>query len=94
MENLDKVLKENKKVLIDFYADWCGPCRMLSPIIEEVKKEVTDVLVTKINVDEFPDIASRYGVRSIPTLIYIKDGEVVNQMIGVKPKKDILNMLQ
>lgn len=94
MENLNSVLKENKKVLIDFYADWCGPCRMLSPIIEEVKKEVTDVLVMKINVDEFPELAAKYGVRSIPTLVYIKDGEVNNQMIGVKPKKDIINMLQ
>ncbi len=94
MENLNSVLKENKKVLIDFYADWCGPCRMLSPIIEEVKKEVTDVLVMKINVDEFPELAAKYGVRSIPTLVYIKDGAVNNQMIGVKPKKDIINMLQ
>lgn len=94
MENLDQILKDNEKVLIDFYADWCGPCRMLSPIVEEIKKERSDVKVIKINVDENPQLAGSYGVRSIPTLVYIKDGKLVNQMIGVRPKKDILNMIQ
>ncbi|MFA7367595.1 MAG: thioredoxin [Bacilli bacterium] len=94
MENFDQILKDNEKVLIDFYADWCGPCRMLSPIVEEIKKERSDVKVIKINVDENPQLAGSYGVRSIPTLVYIKDGKLVNQMIGVRPKKDILNMIQ
>lgn len=94
MENLDQILKDNEKVLIDFYADWCGPCRMLSPIVEEIKNERTDVKVIKINVDENPQLAGAYGVRSIPTLVYIKDGKLANQMIGVRPKKDILSMIQ
>ncbi|MFA5542858.1 MAG: thioredoxin [Bacilli bacterium] len=94
MENLDQILKDNEKVLIDFYADWCGPCRMLSPIVEEIKNERKDVKVIKINVDENPQLAGAYGVRSIPTLVYIKDGKLANQMIGVRPKKDILSMIQ
>lgn len=94
MENLNQILKDNEKVLIDFYADWCGPCRMLSPIVEEIKNERTDVKVIKINVDENPQLAGAYGVRSIPTLVYIKDGKLANQMIGVRPKKDILSMIQ
>lgn len=94
MENLDQILKDNQKVLIDFYADWCGPCRMLSPIVEEIKNERKDVKVIKINVDENPQLAGAYGVRSIPTLVYIKDGKLANQMIGVRPKKDILSMIQ
>lgn len=94
MENLNQILKDNEKVLIDFYADWCGPCRMLSPIVEEIKNERKDVKVIKINVDENPQLAGAYGVRSIPTLVYIKDGKLANQMIGVRPKKDILSMIQ
>ena len=95
MENLQQVFKENQQVLIDFYADWCGPCKMLAPVIEEVKKETADFLkVIKVNVDDNPEIASQYGVRSIPTLVYIRDGKVVNQAVGFRPKKDILKMVE
>lgn len=94
MENFNQILKENEKVLVDFYADWCGPCRMLSPIVEEIKNERSDIKVVKVNVDENPQLAGAYGVRSIPTLVYIKDGKLANQMIGVRPKKDILSMIQ
>ena len=95
MDKLQEVLKENQNVLIDFYADWCGPCRMLAPVIEEVKAETADYLkVVKINVDDNPEIASQYGVRSIPTLVFVKDGKVVNQAVGFRPKKDILKMVQ
>lgn len=95
MEKLQQIFKENEKVLIDFYADWCGPCRMLAPVIEEIKVEAADYLkVVKINVDDNPEIASQYGVRSIPTLVYVKDGKVANQMVGFRPKKDILKMVQ
>lgn len=94
MENLQKIFEENSKVLIDFYADWCGPCRMLAPIIEEIKKEATDVKVVKINVDENMAIAEQFGVRNIPTLVIVKDGKVVKQAAGFRPKKDILQMLE
>lgn len=94
MVSLPKIFSEHEKVLIDFYADWCGPCRMLAPIIEEIKNEVSDVKVVKINVDENQEIASQYGVRSIPTLVYVKDGKVVKQAVGFRPKKDILQMFE
>ena len=94
MENLQQVFQENAKVLIDFYADWCGPCRMLAPIIEEIKNEVKDLKVVKINVDENQQVAAQYGVRSIPTLVVVKDGKVAKQAVGFRPKKDILQMLE
>ncbi|MDD3191967.1 MAG: thioredoxin [Bacilli bacterium] len=95
MVDLQKIFQENNKVLIDFYADWCGPCRMLAPVIEEVKKETAGTLhVVKVDVDANPQIAAQYGVRSIPTLAYIKDGKLVKQAVGFKSKKDILNMIQ
>ena len=94
MENLQKTFQENAKVLIDFYADWCGPCRMLAPVIEEVKNDVKDVKVVKINVDENQEIAAQYGVRSIPTLVVVKDGKVAKQAVGFRSKKDILQMLE
>lgn len=93
--DLQKVLSENENVLIDFYADWCGPCKMLAPVIEEVKTETADFLkVVKVNVDDNPELASQYGVRSIPTLVFVKNGKVVDQSIGFKPKKDILKMVK
>ena len=95
MEDLQKVFKENQNVLIDFYADWCGPCKMLAPVIEEVKAETSDFLkVVKINVDDNPELASQYGVRSIPTLVFVKNGQVANQAVGFRSKKDILKMVQ
>ena len=88
-----EVLKSEKPVLLDFWASWCGPCRMLSPILEEVASERPDVKVCKINIDEQPDLATRFQVFSIPTLVVMKDGKIVNQSVGVQPKARILSML-
>ncbi|MDD4089620.1 MAG: thioredoxin [Tissierellia bacterium] len=88
-----EVLKSNKTVLLDFWAAWCGPCKMISPIVDEIAGEVTDTKVGKINIDEQPELASAFGIMSIPTLVAIKDGKVVNKMVGVRPKASILQML-
>lgn len=87
------VLDNAKTVLVDFYADWCGPCKMLSPIIDQIAAESTDYDVYKLNVDEAPEIAAKYGVMSIPTLIVFKGGQVAGKTIGVQSKQTILNML-
>ena len=89
-----EVLESNKTVLIDFWAEWCGPCRMLSPVVDEIANEKPDVKVCKVNVDNEPELATQFGVMSIPTLVVIKDGEVVNQSVGVQPKESILVMLK
>jgi len=89
----EEVLKSDKPVLIDFWATWCAPCRMQGPIVEEIADEKTDIKVGKIDVDENPQIAEKYNVMSIPTLIVIKNGEVVNQAVGVHSKQQILDML-
>jgi len=88
-----EVMKSDKPVLIDFWASWCGPCRMVSPVIDEIAGEVSHVKVGKVNVDEQPQLAAQFGVMSIPTLVVIRDGKVVNQTVGVRPKTEILNML-
>ena len=86
----EEVLKSDKPVLIDFYADWCGPCRMMSPIIDEIAKEKADsIKVGKINVDENQDLAMEYGVMSIPTIMIIKNGKVENTFVGVRDKNEI-----
>ena len=93
-DNFDsQVLHATNPVLLDFWAPWCGPCRMVSPVIDEIAGERTDITVGKINVDEQPELASRFGVMSIPTLVVMKDGKVVNQAIGAMGKAQILNML-
>ena len=93
-ENFDLAKNSDKPVLIDFYADWCGPCRMVSPIIEEIAKERNDILVAKVNVDNEPELASEFDVVSIPSLFVLKNGKIVNQTSGVRPKAQILAMLE
>jgi len=89
----NEVINSDKPVLLDFWAPWCGPCRMVVPIVEEIACERSDIKVGKINVDEQPELAARFGVMSIPTLVVIKDGKVVKQSQGAKPKNAILAML-
>ena len=91
--NFSEVVSGSKPVLLDFYADWCGPCRMVLPIVEEIAGERDDVIVAKINVDDEPELAERFGVFSIPTLVVMKNGEVVNKSSGARPKDQILALL-
>ena len=88
-----EVLNSEKTVLLDFWAPWCGPCRMVLPLVEEIAGERTDILVGKINVDEETELASQFDVMSIPTLLVLKNGKVVNQSVGAKSKAAILAML-
>ena len=90
----EEVLSSDKLVLIDFWASWCDPCRMVGPIIDEIAKERPDVKVCKVNVDEEPELASEFHIMSIPTLVVMKDGEVLRQSLGAKPKSQILALLQ
>ena len=92
-ENFEQIKNGEKPVLLDFYADWCGPCRMVSPIIEEIGNERDDIVVGKINVDEQEELAQQFGVMSIPTLVVLKNGEITNQVTGSRPKAAILALL-
>ncbi|MEW6719176.1 MAG: thioredoxin [Thermodesulfobacteriota bacterium] len=94
-ENFKSTVDGQTPVLVDFWAPWCGPCRVIAPILEEVAKEFAGkAQVAKVNVDEAPEIASRFGVRGIPTLILFKGGEIKGQMVGVNPKSNIVSLLQ
>ena len=88
-----EVLNSEKKVLLDFWAPWCGPCRMVVPIVEEIADERPDIKVGKVNVDEEAELASQFGIMSIPTLVVIENGKIVNQAMGARPKDEILAML-
>ena len=88
-----EVLNSDKPVLMDFWAPWCGPCRMVVPLVEEIAKERSDIKVVKINVDEEQELAMKFGVMSIPTLVVMKNGKIVNQVTGARPKAQILAML-
>lgn len=88
-----EVLESCKPVLLDFWASWCAPCRMVSPVVDEIAEERSDIKVGKVNVDIEPELASKFAVMSIPTLIVIKDGKVVNRAVGARPKGDILSLL-
>ena len=89
----NEVMNSAKKVLLDFWAPWCGPCRMVVPLVEEIAKERPDIKVGKINVDENPELAKQFGVFSIPTLVVMENGKIVRQEQGARPKKAILSML-
>ena len=91
--NDEEVLKSDKTVLIDFYADWCGPCKMQSPIIDKIAEERTDIKVGKINVDDNQELAAKYGVMSIPTILVIKNGGVAKEFVGLTAKEEILNAI-
>ena len=92
--NFDEIKNSDKVVLFDFYADWCGPCRMVSPIVDEIADENSDVVVGKINVDDEQELASAFGVVSIPMLVVMKDGQEINRSVGAKPKAQILALLK
>ena len=90
----EEVLKSEKPVLIDFYADWCGPCKMLSPIIDEIAEENSDIKVVKVNVDDSQDLAMKYQVMSIPTLVVIKNGKEINRSVGLRDKSEVVSMIK
>ena len=93
-ENFEQeVLQSAKPVLLDFWASWCGPCRMLSPVVDEMAEERTDVKVGKVNVDEQPELAGQFGVMSIPTLLVFEQGKLVRQAVGARPKASVLELL-
>lgn len=89
----DEVMNSQKPVLLDFWASWCGPCRMVVPLVEQIAEERSDIKVGKINIDEEPELAMQFGIMSIPTLLVMKDGVVANKAVGARPKDGILALL-
>ena len=92
-ENYNDTVKSGK-VLLDFYADWCGPCRMVAPILEEIAAERSDIIIGKINVDQERELAEQFGVVSIPTLVVLEDGEMINRVSGARPKAALLALIE
>lgn len=88
-----EVVKSDKKVLIDFWADWCGPCKMMSPVVDSIAEDMPEIKVCKINVDDEPDIARQFNIMSIPTLVVMKNGELADMSIGLKDKSDLIDMI-
>lgn len=91
--NFELVRTSEKTVLLDLYADWCGPCRMVSPVVDQIAEERPDIAVGKVNVDEQPELAAQFGVMSIPALLVFKDGQAVNKAVGARPKEELLSLL-
>ena len=92
-KNFDQIINSDKPVLLDFFAPWCGPCRMVSPLVDEIAAERNDIVVGKVNVDVEVDLASSFGILSIPSLVVLKNGVIVNQAVGARPKSQILQLL-
>ena len=93
-ENFEQAIKSDKRVLLDFYADWCGPCRMVSPLVDKIAEDYPEYFVGKINVDEQPELAAAFSVSSIPTLVVLENGKVINQGMGAMPLPKILALLE
>lgn len=91
--NLEETLNTDKLVMLDFWAPWCGPCRMIGPVVEEISNEVEGVVVGKVNVDDNPEAATKYGIRSIPAIYFIKNGEVVDKVVGAVPKAALMEKI-
>lgn len=93
-QNFEEVINTDKPVLVDFWASWCGPCMMMSPIVDDIAEEYSQYVVGKVNVDDELELAQQFGITSIPTLLVFKNGKLVNQKVGVTPKDDIIAMLE
>lgn len=92
--NFDEIIKSEKKVLLDFYADWCGPCRMVLPLVEQIADENPQYVIGKVNIDNEPELAEKFEVYSVPTLVVIEKGRIVNQSSGARPKNQIIALLE